>query len=374
MSFTLNQTIDTTQSVYLNYSNMILNNIVTYDNTSVTANEVSIKADVLQSGTSSLTYTTSGVSYEFDAVSIEIIGVGGENPGSNIPQITDLTTTQIGQLIITHTTTNGNWSGGNFLMCFPLFVTSDSALQNDLDLVFQATIPYLSSSNSPIVGGSATIDIQKTLNEQTNNETKYIIFDDGNNKVCIFGQEYFIISAGAYALPKIYTNIYNANTNYDVILSTQPGQWMECDYVDVDSDNVAVTVSSGIVQDNSAYNSLRTMMMYILFIIFTGLSYTIIPWIYIIMLKGFFTFTEATTEQAQTKQMGKLDFGLFAFLTGVTILFMGIGIFSDSSASPLLLLYGVFLGIAILLGNIIIKSKKSSDPRWPIQEIQKDLS
>ena len=46
MSFTLNQTIDTTQSVYLNYSNMILNNIVTYDNTSVTANEVSIKIKI----------------------------------------------------------------------------------------------------------------------------------------------------------------------------------------------------------------------------------------------------------------------------------------------------------------------------------------
>ena len=374
MSFTLNQTIDTTQSVYLNYSNMILNNIVTYDNTSVTANEVSIKADVDQSGTSSLTYTISGVSYEFDAVSIEIIGVGGESPGSNIPQITDLTTTQIGQLIITHTTTNGNWGTGNFLMCFPLFVTSNIEMKNDLDLVFQATIPYIPTNNSPEVGGSTQIDIQKTLNTETTSETKYIIYDDGNNKVCIFGQEYFIISAGAYALPKQYGEIYSANTNYDVILSTLPGQWMECDYVDIDSDNVAVTVSSGIVQDNSAYNSLRTMMMYILFIIFTGLSYTLIPWIYIIMLKGFFTFTEATTEQAQTKQMGKLDFGLFSFLTGISILFIFIGISTDSSAAPLLLLYGVFLGIAILLGNIIIKSKKASDSRWPIQEIQKDLS
>ena len=189
--------------------------------------------------------------------------------------------------------------------------------------------------------------------------------------MCIFGQEYFIISAGAYALPKQYTAIYSANTNYDVILSTQPGQWMECDYVDVDSDNVAVTVSSGIVQDNSAYNSLRTMMMYIIFIIFSGLSYIIVPHTYIFILNFIFNLSDIKNPAAQTKQMGNFDF-IMGGIVGILIFALILaGVISTSSVAPVLLLYGVLLGIFVLLCHIIITSKKSADSTWPISEIQK---
>ena len=49
-------------------------------------------------------------------------------------------------------------------------------------------------------------------------------------------------------------------------------------------------------------------------------------------------------------------------------LFIIIGV----NQSPLLLLYGVCLGILTMLGHIIIKSKKSmaAAEEWPITEIQ----
>ena len=143
---------------------------------------------------------------------------------------------------------------------------------------------------------------------------------------------------------------------------------MECDYVDVDSDNVAVTISSGMVQDNAAYNSLRTMMMYILFIIFTAFSYTLIPQIYILMLKAFFAFMEAETKGKQSRAMESFDLGALIFFFVLCFLFIIIGV----NQSPLLFLYGVCLGILTMLGHIIIKSKKSmaAAEEWPITEIQ----
>ena len=220
------------------------------------------------------------------------------------------------------------------------------------------------------------------MDEQIKADTKYFIFDDpgdnnANNKVVIFGGIYYIISVSMYTLRTPVGNntlagwpyyAFTATTAYNTILATQPGQWMECDYVDVDSDNVAVTLSSGKVQDDAAYNSLRTMMMYILFIIFTAFSYTLIPQIYILMLKAFFAFMEAETKGKQSRAMESFDFGALIFFFALCFLFIIIGV----NQSPLLLLYGVCLGILTMLGHIIIKSKKSmaSAEEWPITEIQ----
>jgi hypothetical protein len=370
--------------VFYNFNNLPLTNIFLNNTNASEGNNTFIQAKVTPTSSSNLTYTNNNVSSEYQATDIYI---NGSDDGSVVPQITGIQSPQQGQLIIINTIVSQSSANPETIkMIFPLIVTSVAAEQNDLDLVFRSAQPMEridanGTTQTNTTGGSATINIQKTLDQQISADTKYFIFDDpikGNNslpnKVVIFGGIYYIISVSMYTLNKLYSDdsngwpYYDFPNEYSTILATQPGQWMECDYVDVDSDNVAVTVSSGIVQDNAAYNSLRTMMMYILFIIFTAFSYTLIPQIYILMLKAFFAFMEAETKGKQSRAMESFDLGALIFFFVLCFLFIIIGV----NESPLLLLYGVCLGILTMLGHIIIKSKKSmaAAEEWPITEIQ----
>ena len=384
MSLNIDQEVDTTQSVFYNFNNLPLTNILLNNTNASEGNNTFIQADVSETSSSNLTYTNNNASSEYRSTAIYI---NGSDDGSMVPQITGIQSPQQGQLIIINTIVSQSSANPETIkMIFPLIVTSVAAEQNDLDLVFRSAQPMEridanGTTQTNTTGGSATINIQKTLDEQITADTKYFIFDDpinGNNnlpnKVVIFGGIYYIISVSMFTLKTLYSSSlngwpsYTIPDTYNTILATQPGQWMECDYVDVDSDNVAVTISSGMVQDNAAYNSLRTMMMYILFIIFTAFSYTLIPQIYILMLKAFFAFMEAETKGKHSRAMESFDLGALIFFFVLCFLFIIIGV----NQSPLLLLYGVCLGILTMLGHIIIKSKKSmaAAEEWPITEIQ----
>ena len=85
-----------------------------------------------------------------------------------------------------------------------------------------------------------------------------------------------------------------------------------------------------------------------------------------------FNFTETKTPPAQRSQMSKFDGFMIIFCSILVLLFIVIGSTSDSSYAPQLLLYGVVLGILVLLGYIVITSKKSMQENWPIMDIQKD--
>lgn len=85
-----------------------------------------------------------------------------------------------------------------------------------------------------------------------------------------------------------------------------------------------------------------------------------------------FNFTETKTPPAQRSQMGKFDGFMIIFCSILVLLFIVIGSTSDASYAPQLLLYGVVLGILVLLGYIVITSKKSMQENWPIMNIQKD--
>jgi len=380
MSLNIDQEVDTTQSVFYNFNNLPLTNILLNNTNASEGNNTFIQAKVTPTSSSNLTYTNNNVSSEYQATDIYI---NGSDDGSVVPQITGIQSPQQGQLIIINTLVGSSGGPSTIKMIFPLIVTSVQGEQNDLDLVFRSAQPMSTETDGTTqtntTGGSVTINIQKTLDQQISADTKYFIFDEeeGNNlsnKVVIFGGIYYIISVSMFTLKTLYSSSlngwpsYTIPDTYNTILATQPGQWMECDYVDVDSDNVAVTISSGMVQDNAAYNSLRTMMMYILFIIFTAFSYTLIPQIYILMLKAFFAFMEAETKGKQSRAMESFDLGALIFFFVLCFLFIIIGV----NQSPLLLLYGVCLGILTMLGHIIIKSKKSmaAAEEWPITEIQ----
>ena len=63
----------------------------------------------------------------------------------------------------------------------------------------------------------------------------------------------------------------------------------------------SLPVGSGLVQENAAYNSLKTMMTYIMFIIFTALSYMMIPYTYTFLLQQVFNYTQTKMDVAHCR-------------------------------------------------------------------------
>ena len=360
--FDLTKAPDDTESVSLNLTSMGLTSIY-YD-----TDKQYISALVDSSSTSNVTYTSNNKSVEYKAKKIFLIGSQGNTSINQIKGVTN----NVGQLVVQTENTNGDKT---LYLCIPLYVsriTIQNAPKNDIDTMFQ----YAQSSGSAT---QLTANFQKTIDFYSSDATVYVIYTSSinNAKIVTLGFSIPIISALLNALQN-NLNIYNPNpSDYTICRPPVPGEWMECDYVDIDSDEVTsynLPVGSGLVQDNAAYSSLRTMMMYILFIMFTGLSYTLIPHIYIFMLKSLFNVLDVKNPSAQTKQMGNFDGGMLFLTVGLALSFIIIGVISTSSIAPLLLLYGVLIGICVLLGHIIITSKKSGDSTWPIGEIQKSYT
>ena len=358
--FDLTKALDDTESVSLNLTSMGLTSIY-YDR-----NKQLISASVDSSSTSNVTYTSNNKSVEYKATKVFIIGSKGNTSVNQIIGVDN----NIGQLVIKTENTNGDKT---LYFCIPMYVSGaiQNAPKTDIDTMCQYAL-----------NGSATqltANFQKTVDFFSNEHTVYIIYTSSinNAKIVTLGLSIPIISTVLIALQN-NLNIYNPNpADYTICKPPVPGDWMECDYVDIDSEEVTsynLPVGSGLVQDNAAYSSLRTMMMYILFIMFTGLSYTLIPHIYIFMLKSLFNVLDVKNPSAQTKQMGNFDGGMLFLTVGLALSFIIVGVISTSSIAPILLLYGVLIGICVLLGHIIITSKKSGDSTWPIGEIQKSYT
>lgn len=355
--FDLTQTLDGTKTIVLNYLPIGLTSVFLNDN------EQYISANCELSPSSNVTYTENNVSIEYKAKRVFIVGNANNSKMNEI-----LGMSMDGQLIIENKNSNGDKI---LYMCFPLVVTNPGPRSSSIDALIQ-----LATSGTSVT--QLTADFQKDITAKVVPDLKYIEYQSskGNNaKVILYGAPISIISVYLKKLENNLTLFNTQPTEYSILGPVVPGDWMECDYVPLDSDEVStynLPVGSGLVQDNAAYNSLRTMLMYILFLIFTGLMYTLIPTIYIYMLKFMFNFTETKTPPAQRSQMGKFDGFMIVFCSILVLLFIVIGSTSDASYAPQLLLYGVVLGILVLLGYIVITSKKSMQENWPIMNIQKD--
>ena len=359
--FNLNKAIDDTQSVSFNYTSLGLTSI--YYN----EDQQFISAAIESSSSSNFTHTKNNKAYEYRATNLYIVGVSNN---TKINQIRGINS--IGQLIIK----NERISGENSViyMCFPLIITNDTTLndenpmkQTDIDTVMQLAMNGRATQ--------LTANFQKTFEDYMSG-SKFVIYTSGNNNstVVTFGNIFKVKAMVQMQLQNNLTLFDLQPAEYEIVKSPTPGEWMECDYVDIDSDEVVsynLPVGSGLVQDNAAYSSLRTMMMYIMFIICTGLSYILIPHVYIYMLKFLFNLLDVKNPSSQSKQMTNFDAGMLGFMCFIAFILIFVGVVSNQSVAPLLLLYGVLLGIGILLGHIIISSKKSQDEGWPINEIQK---
>lgn len=358
--FDLNKTLDTSKSITINYLPIGITSIFRDD-----INKY-ISADCAISSSSNITYTDNNISTEYKANKLWIISDANDTKMNIVNGVQ-----ANAQLIIRHVNSNGDKV---LFMCFPLNVTNPGPPRGAIDSIVRATIDNVTQM---------TVSLNEDIFRDSVSDTKYVeyVSNLGNNAtVIVFGRAIDIISVNVLDLENNLTNLFNVNSEqYNIIGSPPPGEWMECDYVPLDSDEVAaynLPVSSGLVQDNAANNSLKTMMMFIVFILMAVVCFNIIPVSYVFLLQFVFSFSDITNPIEQRGSMNRVNqmcVVIFGILAGY---FLYIGVFGDPNVYPnyaQYLLYGILICVLMIITYLILESKKSLSKDWPIDEIQRGL-
>jgi hypothetical protein len=364
--FDLTKEVDTSKTITVNYLPMGITNI----NLDTTQNWIS---GICGRGASSnVTYVENGVTREFKADKIWI--VSNQGGATNLQKVGGVDYNA--ELFIRNVDTN---NGNPMYLCYLLKVSSVGSQIGQIDTITRA------ATADPAVT-SLNVDLNADIFKKSAPGAKYIQY---TSKTKGTGRHVFIysepINVTAVAILGLENNVESfdmTSTEYSIIQSSVPGDWMECDYVPIDSEDVAVynlPVASGLVQDQSANQSLKTMVMFILFVVFIGAAYSIIPVAYLYTVKMIYDYFEVTQDSAQREYLSKINTAMTVLLAGtsVILLFIGAGVFGDTSNIPnasLLLLIGMCLGIFYMLGIVILKSRTSIDKNWPIAQIQEEMA
>ena len=321
---------------------------------------------------SNVTYVEGGVTREFKADKIWI--VSNQGGATYLQKVGGVAYNA--ELFIRNVDTN---NGNPMYLCYLLNVSPVGSQSGQIDMIIRA------ATSDPSVT-SLNIDLNADIFSKSAPGAKYIQY---TSKTKGTGRQVFIysepINVTAVAILGLDNNIESfdmTSTEYSIIQSSLPGDWMECDYVPIDSEDVAVynlPVASGLIQDQSANQSLKTMVMFILFVVFIAAAYSIIPVAYMYTVKMIYDYFEVTQDSAQREYLSKINTAMTIMLAGtsVILLFIGAGVFGDTAEIPnasLLLLVGMCLGIFYMLGIVILKSKTSIDKNWPVAQIQEELA
>jgi hypothetical protein len=354
--FNLNKATDTTKSVIVNYSSIGLTSLFRDDKNNY------ITANCTLSSSSNVTYTENNVTTEYKANKLWFIS-NGEYSSNKTPmnQINGITST--GQLIIRNMNTNGDKI---IFVCFPLqqTIVNQGAIDNIL----------LAVKNNKS-------NFQVDLGPEFTPGTKYVEYTStkGNNAIVLtYGGVIEIMSEVVKSLEN-KVDLFNLQpSEYNIIAGPVPGEWMECDYVPIDSDEVAtynLPVSSQLVQDSAAHDSFKTMIMFIIFILLAIACFTVIPASYVFFLGYVFKYSNSKTPDDQRKMMTKINQIIVILFSIVIIQCFYIGVFADPEQYPnyaQYLLWGIILSVIIGVCYLIMESKKTMSKDWPIEEIQRD--
>lgn len=354
--FDLSKTVDTSRSVVINYLPLGITSIFRDD-----VNQY-ITADCAISSSSNITYTDGGNTTEYKANKLWIIS------NSNNTKMNEINGVQANaQLIIRNVNANGDKT---LFMCFPLNVVNPGPQRGAIDSIIRATADNVTQM---------TVNLNNDIFRETVPDTKYVEYTSnlGNNATVItFGRALEIISVSVLNLQN-NLDLFNLQPDqYNILGAPVPGEWMECDYVPIDSDEVAtynLPVSSGLVQDSSANNSLKTMMMFIVFILLAVVCFSIIPFSYVFLLQFVFSFSEVVNPIEQRQTMNRVNQILVVILGLIAGYCLYIGVLGDPNVYPnyaTYLLYGILICVIMLVSYLIIESKKSLSKDWPIDEIQ----
>jgi len=360
--FNLTKTSDTTKSVVINYLPIGLTSIFRDDQNNY------ITADCALSSTSNVTYTDNNVTTEYKANKLWIISDGEFTPDKTpMNEISGVIADA--QLIIRNINSNGDKI---LFTCFPLIVKNPGPSRGAIDSIVRSTNENVTQM---------TVSLNSDIFQNQTPNTKYIEYTStkGNAAtVLLYGNTIEIISEEVKSL-KNNIDLFNLQPiEYNIIGTPTPGEWMECDYVPIDSEEVAtynLPVSSQLVQDSAAHNSFKTMIMFIIFILLAIVCFSVIPAAYIFVLGYIFNYSNTKTPTDQRNMMTKIN-QVVVILFGIAIIqCFYIGVFADPAQYPNYaeyLLWGIILSVIIGVCYLIMESKKTLSKDWPIEEIQRD--
>jgi len=354
--FNISITEDPSKSITINYLPMGLSQIEKVND---------ISAWCQPTSSSNVTFNVNNVATEYKADRLWIVGTNDNSTIHQINGVADATS----ELIIRNKNANGDKT---LYMCYLLKNVTTVSTNSQIDAIYSKAVS--GGSNNTL-----TTNLQSAINQQNDQNAKYIEYTSslGNDVTVILYTKTLNVS-GVVGLSNDQTNSFDwSPTDYNIIGAPAPGDWMECDYVPIDSEEVttySLPLNSGVVGDASASSSLKTMVMFILFMVFTGISYTAIPLAYRYLVEYIFKFMEKVNPVEQRQFLGKIDAGLAFFIGGTAVILLYLGAFTDYTDAPMYLLVGMCLGIAALLSYIILQSKKSLIKDWPIYQINRDAS
>ncbi len=365
MPFDLTKEVDAAKTIKINYLPMGVTNIINDTKNNWIAGTCG------RGASSNVTYTDSGITKEYKADKLWI--VSNKNGAGDTPLQLVNGVDYNAELIIRNLDTNNN---DPMYICFLLNVAEHGPKNGQIDGIVRAA-----TANPPVT--SLSVDLNADIFRINNPNAKYIQYKSSNKRnVFIYSEPIRITAVEIFGLENNITYFDMNASDYSLIGSPVPGDWMECDYVPIDAEEVTsynLPVASGLIQDQSANQSLKTMVMFILFIIFMGLSYTIIPTAYLYTAKVIFDFTKTRLATEQTDQLKSVNTGLTVLIAGTALilLFSGAGVFGDTTNMPnagLYLLIGMSLGIFYMIGYVILQSKFAADSKWPVNKIQEDAN
>lgn len=341
--FNLSQATDSSQSITTNYLPMGLTQIIQDPGLNC------ISAMCSRSASSNVTYTDSNnVTTEYKANKLWIIGGA---PGSN-DKLHNVQGCPTGELIIQNFDTNGDKV---LYMCYLLNLVGDVIPGGQVDSIFQAV-----QDNATTL----TVNLNSDIYAKSAPQAKYIQYTSAitnpGSMVVIYTNPISISMTQIMTLQNNIASFDMYNKIYSIIGQGTPGQWMECDYVPIDSEEVSsfnLPLASGILETQAQQSSFKTIMMFIVFALLVAMAYAIIPSAYLFIIHLVFGKT-FLTEEEKTDRVYYVDLALTILFGAIPVILVLIGAFGDLSNSGQILLVGITMGILYTIGYIIIQSKK----------------
>ena len=355
-SFSITKTPNTSESVTLNYPHMGLTSLRmdTYNSW--------VTATCSRATSPNVTYTnTNNVTTNYYASRLWIVG-GATGSSHPLHQFSGYPTTVFPQgsptaeLIIQNNTEDQE---STIYTCFLLnYVGTNAPPGSQIDNMFNVI-----SSNQTEV----TVDLNTDIFRTGDQDAKYIQYTSENigsgTNVIIYSQP---LDIGATAVELLQNNLGlfdMYNSNYNILIPATPGDWMECDYVPIDSEEVAsynLPLVSGVIADSNAQNSMQTIMMFIVFSILTAFAYMLIPSIYLYIIR-ILLGNGYSGPQQKKDTIFKFDMWSSILFCGIAVILIGFGAFGNSDNAGTLLSTGLTMSIYYLLTYVIIQSKKTDE-------------
>jgi hypothetical protein len=338
--FDLNQNPDTTQQIKHEYPTMTASSIslVTDSGTKF------IKANFNGGGSSAnVIYTKSNTTVNFKASQLFIYGNVHSRNGISYA----------GELIIKNDPLTNASSTPSIYMCFILSNNSNN-LETGID---------------KIINNKETTPISVDLNTSTEGESTYIVYKAANNSgipclVVLFTTP-IQIKSSLVGYSNTCDSLFvtpNNNLTYSIVSSKIEGDWMECDYVPIESAAVttySLPIQSSLIKDSNSMDSLRTTVMFVTFFIICVFAYFLIPTVYLAV------FSKLIKDDAPPEKKKKIvlymDYVLSFLLGGVGLILICVGAFSDPTKvenTGDILLAGFAVSIIYIISYIIIQAKK----------------